>query len=139
MTSSLLPNVSNVFEVSNHTFDTLTNKSRPFRDGCGMLLGRNKIGQNPPFFDSFHFTGRGKPWRQNINAVLIPTSLNSTLGAPDVWRYWLMGLVNRTFGLELPSLIKITKGYAVGAFEMWDYDQLLRPEIELPMPSSELR
>jgi hypothetical protein len=136
--SSSLPNVSNVFEVSNHTFITRANKSRPFRKGCGMLLGRNRIDENPPFSDSFHFTGRGKPWRQTINAALIPTSLNSTLGASDVWRYWL-GQANRTFGLELPSHIKISKGYAAGAFDMWDYDQLLRPEIELPIPSSELR
>jgi hypothetical protein len=131
-------NASNAFEVSNHTFIARTNKSRPFRKGCGMLLGRPKMDLNPPFFDSFHFAGGRKPWRVPINATLIPTSFNSTSAAPDVWRYWL-GLANRTFGLELPPLIQISTAYAAGGFAKWDYDQLLRPGIELPVPSSELR
>jgi hypothetical protein len=131
-------NVSNVFEVSNDTFITLTKKFRPFRKGCGMLLGRSRIERFPPFIDSFHFAGPKKPWLQPINATLIPSSLNSTLGAQDVWRYWL-GLANRTFRLELPPIMNILAGSPLGEFNRSDYDQLLRPEIELPVPSSELR
>jgi hypothetical protein len=102
------------------------------------LLGRPKIQRNPPFVDTFHFAGGRKPWREPIKAALIPTSFNSSSAARDVWRYWL-GLANRTFGLELPPLIIISTAYAAGGFVKFDYDQLLRPGIELPIPSSELR
>lgn len=96
----------------------------------------NRGGQTPVQME--HFAGSSKPWRNSVTSEMIPLEINdfTVASSTDLWFYWL-GVANRTWDLQLPSVLAEAKGTR---FNPMPYDGgrnknvLLGDEVELPRP-----
>lgn len=129
--SSLAAAHPNAIRVDNDHLIAHVQTQHNILQGCGGLpYGRKgDYAKYAPYSDYLHFNGIRKPWIKPIDANFLPKRLDQVATARHVWLYYL-GRANRTYGLNLPSVLKLRVGNPLGPAST--PEDLFLPNVTLP-------
>jgi hypothetical protein len=120
--------------VEEEHYVAIVDKFMPPWKSCGQYFGRS---EPVPIVDMYHYGASSKPWMRTITTETIPKEFSSNnFEGSDVWLYYL-GSANRSFGLNLPSVLLASNNKTMGnpsQFRKNDLMQLLHPSIRIPRP-----